>query len=130
MPWPNREARAGYRAARIERRQAAERAARLRQTVTRQVADALEDLATASDTLVQARQACELARRLLDAEEKSFSLGRAESFNVLSAQAAMATAERDDIRARTGYATSLANLYRVQGSLLEAKHITVIGDTP
>ena len=130
LPLPNRAARANYRAARLAHRQARERARALRQTATREVADAIEDLQAAADRAVSSAEALELARRLLEAEETSFSLGRTESFNVLDAQAALASAERDDVRARTDYATALANLYRVRGDLLEVKQVTFVPGTP
>ena len=129
VPLGNGSAKADHRASLLERAQARERAEALMQTVTREVADAIEDLRTAADRVASARHARDLAQRLLEAEEKSFSLGRTESFNVLDAQAALASAERDEIRARTDYATAQANVHRVQGSLLEAKQIVLGGDS-
>ena len=125
-PLPDRSARADYRAARIRRLQAGARAADLLEAATREVADAIADLRTAAARMTSARQARELARRLLSAEEKSYNLGRTESFNVLDAQAALAASERDEVRARTDYATALANLYRVRGDLLQARNIVFL----
>ena len=123
VPWPNREARADHLVSRIEHDQAITRAEALREQIEIQVRDAFEDLRTTEGRIEAAGEAHELALRLLEAEETSFKLGRTDSLNVLNAQAVTATAERDRIRARTDYASALANFYRVRGDLLEQKKI-------
>jgi outer membrane protein TolC len=89
----------------------------------REVADALDELRTAAQRIDSARQSRDLAQELLTAEEKSFRLGRSDSLDVLNAQAALATAEREELRARTAYATALAALYAVRGDLIEKKGV-------
>lgn len=123
VPLANRVARAGYRAAMLEQRRARIRLEATEERILTEVADALEDLRAAEGRIETATDALRLATDLLAAEEKSFALGRSDSLDVLNAQAALAAAQRDEVRARTDYATALANLLRAQGNLLEARNI-------
>lgn len=129
-PIPNRVARSDYRAATLERRIAMLRLEDVLERATRDVADALDDLRTAEGRITTAQEARELADELLSAEEKSFNLGRSNSLDVLTAQAALAQAERDEIQARTDYATALANLLRTQGNFLEEKGVALLDYRP
>jgi len=125
VPIPNRTGRSGYAAARLDRSRAVVRVRALAEVITRQVADALSDLHVAEERIALAQEARRLARQLLDGEETSFTLGRSDSLDVLVAQASLASAERDEIRARTDRAIALANLFRVQGILIEKKGVDV-----
>ncbi len=127
-PFPNRAATSDYRIAGLERDIAGARLAAVEETITREVADALSDLRAADGRLESARRARELAEKLLQAEEKSFSLGRSNSLDVLNAQESVAVAERDEVRARTDYATAVANLLRAEGILLQARGVALRGD--
>lgn len=121
VPLGNRSARGEYRAARYERRRAAVQVQAVEELAIREVADALDELRTAEKQIDTARQAKDLAAELLRAEERSFNLGRSDSLDVLNAQASLASAERDEVRARVNYATALANLYAVRGDFLQVK---------
>jgi len=127
-PLPNRTAHAEHKAARVDYRSAEAQLAGIREQITREVADAIDDLHTQRERMAAARQARELAERVLQAEEKSFSLGRSDSLDVLAAQGALASAERDEVLAQTDYAIAAANLLRVEGILLEQKGITFVED--
>lgn len=116
-PIPNRTARGNYRAATFNHERAKVQLRNVAERVTREVADALSDLKTAEGRIASAREAGDLAERLLQAEEKSFTLGRSNSVDVLLAQEAAASAERDVVQARTDYATAVSNLLRVEGLL-------------
>jgi outer membrane protein TolC len=126
-PWPNRTARARHAIAALD----CERAARYQEATTEravaEVADAVEDVQAAEGRMTSAAEARALAAQLLEAEEKSFSLGRSDSLDVLNAQAAFASAERDEVRARTDYATALAALFRAQGDFLSQRGIAFSG---
>ncbi|MCK4283334.1 MAG: TolC family protein, partial [Candidatus Brocadiae bacterium] len=125
VPLPNRTARSEYRAAQLQYQQARVRLDALTETITREVADALADLEAAEKRIETTDRARRLAESLLSAEDMSYSLGRSDSLDVLDAQAALAAAERNEVRARTDYATALTNLYKVQGNLLEQKGIAL-----
>jgi outer membrane protein TolC len=123
IPLPNRAAVGTYRAAALERKRASTLRRAVLERAVREVADALDELRTAAQRIDSARQSRDLAQELLTAEEKSFRLGRSDSLDVLNAQAALATAEREELRARTAYATALAALYAVRGDLIEKKGV-------
>ncbi|MHC4592570.1 MAG: TolC family protein, partial [Planctomycetota bacterium] len=127
LPIPNRTARSQYQVAQIERRRAKVQLEAVEERITREIADALDVLQTSEGRIVTAQEARQLAESLLKAEEKSFSLGRSDSLDVLNAQSSLASAERDEVRARADYATALANLFRVQGDFLDAKAIPFVG---
>ncbi len=123
LPIPNRTARSDYQVARLESRALRLERDAVLERITREVADALTNLQAAAGRVDTSEEARRLAEQLLEAEEKSFSLGRSNSLDVLSAQAALATAERDEVRARADYATALANLLRAKGTLLGVKGV-------
>ncbi|MBT3374618.1 MAG: TolC family protein [Lentisphaerae bacterium] len=123
FPFRNRSARGTLRARQAETRQAEAAHAGLVETALRDVADGVADLQIARDRIGASGKARRLAATLLEAEEKSFSLGRSDSLDVLNAQAALAAAERDEIRGLVDHAIAYANLFRVQGNFLQAKGI-------
>ena len=129
-PIPNRRARSERRATLLGVRRAEAQIAALLQEITAEVADAIADLTAASGRSASAGEARDLAAVLLEAEERSFSLGRSDSLDVLNAQASLAAAERDEVRARADYATALANLLRTRGDFLEAKNISFSREDP
>ena len=90
------------------------------------MADALENLTTAERRIESASGAIKLAKELLDKEKKAYEVGDSDSTDVLSAQAALANAARDEIGARTDYAIAVAALFRAQGDLLERKGIALL----
>jgi len=122
-PIPNRTARSDYRVSELRHRQAKLRLDALTEQITRELADALSDLHAAEGRIETTRKARELAERLLEAEQKSFTLGRSDSLDVLAAQEALGRAETAEARAQADHATALARLFAVQGNLLERKGI-------
>ena len=125
-PFPNRTARSEHRIAALERRVAALRQEAALEIITREVTDALENLQTAEGRIAAAQRAKELAKELLDKENKAFEVGDSDSTDVLNAQAALASVERDEVGARTDYSIALAALFRAQGDLLERKGIALL----
>ncbi|MFW6189368.1 MAG: TolC family protein [Planctomycetota bacterium] len=123
FPFPNRSARSDYRVARLQKQQALWQWRDTYERVVQGVGDALSGLRAAEERIETAREARRLAQEVLRAEEKSFNLGRSNSLDVLDAQESLAAAERDEARAMADYATALANLFRVQGNLLERKGV-------
>lgn len=121
VPLGNRTLEGTYRAACLDRQRAAAERLAVREQATREVADAFEDLTMAAQQLAATRQSRDLAGELLQAEEKSFRLGRSSSLDVLAAQQALAAAEREEVRSKVTYATALSALHVVRGDFLEAK---------
>ncbi|MEK7283503.1 MAG: TolC family protein, partial [Acidobacteriota bacterium] len=66
-------------------------------------------------------------REKLQAEQKKFENGMSTSFQVLQFQTDLTTAESRENLAIVDYNKSLAELQRVQGTLLEARNMTMPG---
>lgn len=121
FPLGNQVAKGRHGTARALRQRALIQQRDILEQALREVADASDTLAVSVRKTETARQSRELAEELLEAEEKSFQLGRSTSLDVLNAQQALAQAEREEVRARVAYATALGNLHAVRGDYLEAK---------
>lgn len=125
VPVGNRVAQGNYLSAKYESRRIRTRQLAVLETAVREVGDAYDDLRTAVHRIESSRQSQVLAQELLDAEEKSFRLGRSSSLDVLDAQQALASAEREEIRARVNYATAMSYLYAVRGDFMERKGLSL-----
>lgn len=68
-----------------------------------------------------------LQREKLSAEQKKFENGMSTSFQVLQFQTDLTTAEARENLAIVDYNKSQAELQRVQGTLLEARNMTMPG---
>ena len=123
FPLGNRIAKGRYGSAKAMRSRARVLQLDILELATREVADAFGTLTVSARKIDTARQSRELARELLDAEEKSFKLGRSSSLDVLDAQQALASAEREEARARVAYAVALADLHAVRGDYLVARKV-------
>ncbi|MCK5801731.1 MAG: TolC family protein [Lentisphaeria bacterium] len=123
MPLGNRTAKGDHRAAILERKRAHAKRRHIVEQAMNEVADAYDQMVTARKRITSATESVEHARALLEAEEKSFKLGRSTSLDVLDAQAALASAEREVIRARVSHAIAHSYLLSVRGDFIEAKRI-------
>ena len=128
FPIPNRTARSQYQVARFQHEQALWQWRSVYEGIVRDVGNALSDLEAAAARITTAEEARQLADQVEKAEEKSFSLGRSDSLDVLTAQSNLAIAQSNEARARADYATSLANLFKVEGTLLRRKGVIVSGE--
>ncbi len=73
--------------------------------------------------VLAAREAQQLAAKTLDSEQKKYALGASTYFNVLSDQAALATAEENVVSAEIAYAKQIVTLDRDTGLTLEHNNI-------
>ena len=71
------------------------------------------------------RAARELAEKKLEAEEEKFKVGLSTNYFILQYQRDLADAQIMELRASVDYNISLANLYRVQGTGIEAQNIGI-----
>jgi outer membrane protein TolC len=71
------------------------------------------------------RQARVYAEAALDAEQKTYAVGKATTFEVLQYQSALTTARGLEIRALANYEEALANLAAQEGSTLERNGIDI-----
>jgi outer membrane protein TolC len=71
------------------------------------------------------RQARIYAEAALDAEEKTYTVGKATTFEVLTYQNSLTTARGQEIRALANYEEALATLYSQEGSTLDRLQINI-----
>lgn len=71
------------------------------------------------------RQARIYAEAALDAEQKTYSVGKATTFEVLTYQNNLTAARGQEIRALANYEEALANLYAAEGSTLDRLGINI-----
>jgi len=125
FPLGNRQARANYNIARLDREQSLLTLKRLEQDIVVAVDNAVGRLQTNLKRVDATRAASRLAEESLKAEETKLRAGTSTSFLVLQAQSQLATARSAEIRARSDYSESLVELSRVEGSLLQKNNIVL-----
>ena len=66
-----------------------------------------------------------LEQQLLDAEQKKFSLGASTSFNVVTQQRDLATAQSTEVAALVAYSNARVGLDETLGVTLETNHVSI-----
>lgn len=125
IPLGNRAARANYNAARLEVEQAEIELKKMEQDIMVEVGIAVGRVRSNLKRVEATRVASRLAVESLKAEESKLAAGRSTSFQVLQAQAQLASAQSAEIRARADYAQSVVTLGRIEGTLLDRLDIRV-----
>ncbi len=123
-PLGNRAARNQFTGQELALRQAQTALRNLELQVAEEVRAAARAVNTNVKRVEATREATRLAREQLTAEEKRLAVGLSTSFEVLRLQTDLATARNAEIRAITDYRTSLADLDRVVGALLDRFGVT------
>ena len=123
VPLGNRQADANFAAAEYQVVQSRYRLATLEQAARVEVRNAVRSVETNLKRVKAAQVNSRLQREKLAAEQKKFENGMSTSFQVLSFQTDLRTAESRENAAITDYNKSLVELQRVQGTLLEAKNM-------
>jgi len=123
IPLGNRQADANFAAAEYQVVQSRYRLETLEQAARVEVRNAVRSVETNLKRVKAAQVNSRLQREKLAAEQKKFENGMSTSFQVLSFQTDLRTAESRENLAITDYNKSLVELQRVQGTLLEAKNM-------
>jgi outer membrane protein TolC len=123
FPIRNRAAQADVARALLEQRQ-------LRETVLKQKNQVEQDVRSVEIGVIQAKaqigaavKAVVLAQKTLDAEQRKFKLGESTVFLVIQAQRDLATAEGNEVKARSTYAKALTQFRQATGTILADYHI-------
>jgi len=125
VPLGNRLADAGFTGAEYQVTQSRYRLETAEQGARVEVRTAVRTVTTNLKRVRAAQVNSRLQREKLDAEQKKFENGMSTSFQVLSFQTDLSTAESRENQAIVDYNKSLVELQRVQGTLLEAKSMTM-----
>src|SRR5262249_20734154 len=109
----------------IELRRAETSLARQEQDIVLDVRGAVRELQSAIDAVKAAQRARIASEETLRAEEERLRLGDSTPHNVLLFQNDLLTAEANEITQLQIYRTAISALERAQGTLLEARGISV-----
>ncbi len=118
FPIRNRQAQADMARALLERRQFETQLQQTKNTVAQSVRTAVIGVIQAKAQIDAAVKATEYARETLEAEQKKFELGESTVFLVIQMQRDLATAEGNEVTARTTYAKALTSYQQSVGTLL------------
>ena len=125
IPLGNRQARANYHTARLDREQSLINLKQAEQDIVVQVDNAVGKVETNLKRVEATRVASRLAEESLKAEETKLHAGTSTSFLVLQAQSQLAAARSAEIRARSDYSESVVELRRVEGATLRENNIVL-----
>jgi outer membrane protein TolC len=93
------------------------------QNVMVEIDNAVKQAQSAYQSVAATRQARIYAEAALDAEQKTYAVGKATTFEVLQYQSNLTAARGQEIRALANYEEDLANLAAQEGSTLERNGI-------
>ena len=127
IPIRNRQAQADAARALLERRQLETQLQQYKNNIAQQVRSAEIGVVQAKAQIEAARKAVTLAAQTLDAEQKKFQLGESTVFLVIQAQRDLATAEGNEVKARSTYAKALT-LFRQQTATVLKQYNVELND--
>ena len=123
IPIRNRAAQADAARALLERRQLDTQIQQTKNKVAQDVRNAEIAVIQAKAQIQAAQKAVTLATQTLDAEQKKFQLGESTVFLVIQAQRDLATAEGNEVRARSTYSKALTQFLQATGTTLTRHNI-------
>ena len=115
VPLQNNTAKGRYRQASAAHSRAKNQAQLLRLEVQKSVRTTVRDVQLAIKAMEATRKTSIATQKRLEAEEVKFAVGRATTFDVLTAQDAYSQALSQEKRSQVAYALALAELDRIQG---------------
>jgi outer membrane protein len=119
LPVKNRSAQAALGNALVSRRHDLYTDRQIREQITYDVTNAVHQLEQAKISMAASKEAVDLARKTMAAEQRKYELGTGQIFLVLEAQTELATAEQNRLQAEIGYQLAVAALNYSTGSSLE-----------
>ena len=95
------------------------------QNVMVEIDNAVKEAQSSYESVDATRQARIYAEDALDAEQKTYAVGKATTFEVLQYQSALTAARGAEIRALANYEEALATLAQQEGSTIERNGIDI-----
>ena len=130
VPIDNAQAKADYSKANIDFEQSSLSLRQLQETVTLEIKQAVSNLQTDLKSIDATRIARELAEENLRNQKARYDVGLATTKDLLDYQDQLTQARFREINALTRYNTDLAEMRRVEGSLLSARNVLLERVTP
>jgi outer membrane protein len=125
IPIRNRSVQADLGNALVSRRRDLYTDRQLREQITLEVANAVHSLEEAKLGLAASREALELSRKNLAAEQRKNELGAQTTYFVLEAQTEVAQAESSVLQSVVAYQLAVAAIQHATGKLLEPHHVLI-----
>jgi outer membrane protein TolC len=125
IPIGNVRARADHRRAEFELRRAKSRLVRARQNIILEVRDTARNLVSAQEGIEAAQRRQEAAAEQLRAEQIRLEHGESTPFDVLDREEDLVEAESQLISAYQIYRSSVTQLDRAQGTILQTRNVTI-----
>jgi outer membrane protein TolC len=125
LPLKNRAAKAEMGTALVSRRADLYTERQLQEQITLDVSNAVHQLEEAKLTIVAGKEALDLAKKTMAAEQRKYELGSGTIFLVLEAQTEVAAAEQSLLQAEVGYQLAVAAIDHATGELLEPYHVQI-----
>ncbi|HKV82216.1 MAG TPA: TolC family protein [Candidatus Sulfotelmatobacter sp.] len=125
LPLKNRAAKAEMGTALVGRRNDLYSQRQIREQVTLDVSNAVHQLEQAKLSIVAGKEALDLAKKTMAAEQRKYELGSGTIFLVLEAQSEVAAADQTLLQAEVGYQLAVAAIDHATGELLEPYHVQI-----
>ena len=125
MPLSNVGPRNAYKSDKVTLQQLLLKLKQLEQNILVEIDNAVKLAQSKYESVQATRQARIYAEAALDAEQKTYAVGKATTFEVLTYQNNLTTARSAEIRALADYNEALASLAQQEGSTLEQYNINL-----
>ena len=125
VPLSNIGPRNQYKSTKATLQQVVLQLKQLEQNVMVEIDNAVKQAQSSYESVDATRQARIYAEEALDAEQKTYAVGKATTFEVLTYQNMLTAARGAEIRALANYEEALANLAAQEGSTLEQYDIDI-----
>ena len=125
VPLANQSARNQYKSGKATLQQVVLQLKQFEQNVMVEIDNAVKTAQSDYESVDATRQARVYAEEALDAEQKTYAVGKATTFEVLTYQNNLTTARGQELRALANYEEALANLASQEGSTLDKLGINI-----
>ena len=125
LPIRNRAAKAELGTALVSRRNDLYTDRQVREQIILDIRNAVHQLEQSKLTIVAGKEALDLARKNVAAEQRKYELGSGTIFLVLEAQTELASAEQNLLQAEVGYQLAVAGVDHATGNLLAPYHVQI-----
>ncbi len=125
IPLANQSARNQYKSGKVTLQQAVLLLKQFEQNVMVEIDNAVKTAQSDYESVDATREARVYAEAALDADQKTYAVGKATTFEVLQYQNSLTAARGQEIRALANYEEALANLYAQEGSTLDKLGINI-----
>jgi outer membrane protein TolC len=129
FPLRNRAAKAEMGTALVSRHSDLYLERQLKEQIALDVKNSVHQLEEAKLSIVAGKEALDLSKKSMAAEQRKYELGSGTIFLVLEAQSEVAAAEQTLLQAEVGYQLAVASVDHATGELLEPYHIEIAGLT-